>query len=80
MANLHKAEESKIIYTTGFMIEFCYDTILELIKFKGDRLFAFNIGGIYVCEKFKDQLQEIIPHVDLLFGNHEEFESLKIEL
>ena len=79
IANLHLAENARIIYTTGYFIE-CYESIQVLIEFKKDWLLAFNIGGVYVCETYWDQLKEIINHVDILFGNFEEFEALTLEM
>ena len=36
---------------------------------KGDRRFMMNLSAPFLCEFFKEPMMEIMPYVDILFGN-----------
>ena len=37
--------------------------------------FLFNISAGYVCQFYKDSVEQLLPYVDVVFGNDQEFEA-----
>ncbi|UYV80941.1 ADK [Cordylochernes scorpioides] len=45
-----------------------------------DKLFSMNLSAPFICQFFLTQLMEVLPYVDLLFGNDTEALTLSKEL
>lgn len=43
---------------------------------KHKKTFVFNLCGSYVCENHPNELAELLPYVDILFGYVEEYKTL----
>jgi len=70
-------EACKYIYVEGYFITHSFDTALQLAKFAKEhkKILIFNLCGSYVCETHPNELAEIIPYVDILFGYEEEYKT-----
>ncbi|CAL4136553.1 unnamed protein product, partial [Meganyctiphanes norvegica] len=70
-------QASKFIYVEGYFITHSFDTALQLARFAQEhkKIFIFNLCGSYVCESHPNELAEIIPYVDILFGYIEEYKT-----
>jgi hypothetical protein len=40
-----------------------------------DRVFCINLSAVYLTEMYKNELVQIMPYVDILFGNEQEAAS-----
>ena len=49
----------------------CYDAVLRLAQFsnQNDRLFCLNLSALFLTEFYKKEFLQILPYVDILFGN-----------
>lgn len=77
LKNWHWAEKAKFYYLSGHSLSVSPDSVLSIShqvhkdKF-APKIFAFNLGAPYVSEKFSAELLEILPVIDILFGNDAE--------
>ena len=49
------------------------ESIFRLAKFthNNNRTFIFNLSACFLADSFKDQIIELLPYVDILFGNND---------
>ncbi|XP_076060227.1 uncharacterized protein LOC143036576 isoform X2 [Oratosquilla oratoria] len=75
---LPSLEAAEYIYIEGYFITHSFETALEVAKFakKHNKTFMFNLCGSYVCEMYPDEVKELLPMVDVLFGYVEEYKTL----
>jgi len=64
-------ENSRLFYITGFFITTCFKTIMRIATFceQNDRLFCINLSALFLTEFYKKEFAQILPYVDILFGN-----------
>lgn len=45
--------------------------MLKVAKYASDnnKLFCLNLSAPFICQFFKDNLMQVMPYVDVLFGN-----------
>ena len=69
--NMYFVENSEIFYITGFFFSTCMDSVIRIAKFchDNDRLLCVNLSALFLTQFFKKELLQIIPYVDILFGN-----------
>ncbi|CAB03230.1 Adenosine kinase [Caenorhabditis elegans] len=67
-------EQAKYFYVTGFFITVCPPAILQLASHSAEfnKTFTLNLSAPFISQFFFDKLSEIIPLVDVLFGNEDE--------
>ncbi|KAI8620941.1 adenosine kinase [Chytriomyces sp. MP71] len=67
-------QNSRIIYTVGFMLKGSSDAVLKVARHATEtgKVFAFNLSAPFIPEVFKAELAEVIPHSSFLFGNESE--------
>ncbi|XP_047031942.1 adenosine kinase-like [Helicoverpa zea] len=70
-------EQAKLIYVSGFFLAVSPETVMILAKkaHEDGKVFAFNISAPFVLEFYKKPLEDILPYVDILFGNDVEMEG-----
>jgi len=75
--NRELMEKAHYFYTAGFPLTVCPDAMLEMAKFAAanDRIFSMNLSAPFLCTLFKDPMMQLLPYVDILFGNELEAES-----
>ncbi|CAI5448121.1 unnamed protein product [Caenorhabditis angaria] len=75
--NLKIIEQAKYFYVTGFFITVCPPAILQLAKHSNEfnKTFSLNLSAPFISQFFSEKLFEILPYVDVLFGNETEAEA-----
>ena len=65
--NLHLC----VCFCQGFPLTVCPDAMLEIGKHSADngKTFAMNLSAPFLCSVFKKPMLDLIPYVDILFGN-----------
>uniref|UniRef100_A0A183CEG6 DNA polymerase n=1 Tax=Globodera pallida TaxID=36090 RepID=A0A183CEG6_GLOPA len=75
-ANQSLIEQISNFYVEGYFLTVSLDSILCLATHAAasDRTkhFALNLSAEYICQFFGDQLEKVLPFVDILFGNEQE--------
>ncbi|KAJ8712057.1 hypothetical protein PYW07_004899 [Mythimna separata] len=64
-------QKAKLFYSSGFFLAVCPEAMLSLAKHALEKnyIFALNVSAPFVMEFYKKQLQDVLPYVDILFGN-----------
>ncbi|CAG8437426.1 1712_t:CDS:2 [Scutellospora calospora] len=70
-------ENIKFYYITGFFISSSQSSILKIAKHAAEtnKPFTFNLSAPFICQVFKEHLNEIVPYCDIIFGNDSEAEA-----
>ncbi|KAL1464484.1 hypothetical protein WDU94_004126, partial [Cyamophila willieti] len=70
-------QNAEFYYVSGFFLTVSPDTILEVAKvaLAKNRLFLTNLSAPFICEIFNKQQMQLMPYVDILFGNETEAAS-----
>ncbi|XP_056632462.1 adenosine kinase-like [Diorhabda sublineata] len=76
--NITLLQTAKYYYLGGFFLNVCLKTVTEVAKLaaKNNRQFLFNLSAPFICHLHKEVLFEIVPYIDVLFGNRSEIEAL----
>ncbi|KAK7507736.1 hypothetical protein BaRGS_00000701 [Batillaria attramentaria] len=67
-------ERAHVFYTVAFSLAVNPSVLMHLAhhsKVKG-KAFCFNLAAPFLCRKFKDEMDVLLPYVDILFGNSDE--------
>lgn len=72
--NWKLVEKAKVFYIAGFFLTVSLESILKVAKHaaENNKIFSLNLSAPFICEFFKDALMEVMPYVDILFGNETE--------
>lgn len=72
----------RILYVEGYFLSHSKTAVIEVAKHANSRgkTFAFNLSAQYICENHANDLKEIIPRVDILFGNEMEMKTLAVQI
>lgn len=64
-------QKAKLFYSSGFFLAVSPETTMTLAKysFEKNHIFALNVSAPFVMEFYKKQLEDVLPYVDILFGN-----------
>ncbi|PSN74837.1 Ribokinase-like protein [Corynespora cassiicola Philippines] len=67
-------ENAKFLYVGGYHLTVCVPAILALAEEAAskDKPFILNLSAPFIAQFFKDQLDEVLPYVDILIGNETE--------
>jgi adenosine kinase len=67
-------EHAQFFYISGFPLTVCPPAMLEVAKYASthNKTFVFNLSAPFLCTAFKDPMMEVMPYVDILFGNETE--------
>ncbi|KAF2247026.1 Ribokinase-like protein [Trematosphaeria pertusa] len=67
-------ENAKFLYVGGYHLTVCVPAILALAEEAAakDKLFILNLSAPFIPQFFKDQLDQVLPYVDILIGNETE--------
>ncbi|XP_049876153.1 uncharacterized protein LOC126373851 [Pectinophora gossypiella] len=70
-------ETAKFFYASGFFVAVSPESIMQLAQHAHDNghFFIMNLSAPFVAEFYKDQLEKLLPYVDVLFGNTVEWEG-----
>ncbi|KAM3862944.1 adenosine kinase-like [Diretmus argenteus] len=72
--NWKLVEKAKVYYIAGFFLTVSLESILKVAKHasENNKLFCLNLSAPFICQFFKDNLMQVMPYVDVLFGNETE--------
>uniref|UniRef100_A0A672JIG7 Adenosine kinase n=1 Tax=Salarias fasciatus TaxID=181472 RepID=A0A672JIG7_SALFA len=72
--NWKLVEKAKVYYIAGFFLTVSLESILKVAKHaaENNKLFCMNLSAPFICQFFKDNLMQVLPYVDVLFGNEME--------
>ncbi|KAL4641094.1 adenosine kinase-like isoform X1 [Arapaima gigas] len=64
-------EKAKIYYIAGFFLTVSPESILKVAKHASEhnKVFALNLSAPFINQFFKKPMMEVMPYVDVLFGN-----------
>ncbi|THD26247.1 Adenosine kinase A [Fasciola hepatica] len=70
-------EKARVYYIAGYAINSCYDGVLAIAQHASEngKLFCFNLSAPFLPTFFTEQIDSIMPFVDVLFCNSEEAEA-----
>jgi len=75
-ANWDLVEKADVVYSAGFFITACSEAMIEVAKHcaAAGKTYCMNISAPFLCEvpPFKAAITELLPMVDILFGNENE--------
>ncbi|KAL7641272.1 UNVERIFIED_CONTAM: hypothetical protein RMT77_008410 [Armadillidium vulgare] len=76
---LHSLGSPHVIYLEGYFITHSFDTTMKIASYcrENGKTFIFNLCGSYVCENYFDELLQILPFIDVIFGYIEEYKTLQ---
>ncbi|KAG8943341.1 adenosine kinase, partial [Tulasnella sp. 408] len=68
---------AKFYYVGGFFLTHGTESALEIAQKASNagKVFALNLSAPFIPQFFKVQLEQVLPYVDILFGNESEAES-----
>lgn len=60
-----------LLVPQGFFLTVSLESILKVAKHasENNKLFCLNLSAPFICQFFKDNLMQVMPYVDVLFGN-----------
>lgn len=72
--NWKLVEKATVYYIAGFFLTVSVESILKVAKHASEKnkLFTLNLSAPFICQFFKDALMQVMPYVDVLFGNETE--------
>ncbi|TRY49721.1 Adenosine kinase/Carbohydrate kinase PfkB [Cryptosporidium tyzzeri] len=77
----HALKTANIFATSGFFVEVCFQAILKSAQYihqfrSNECSFVFGLSATYIPEKYMNELFQLLPMIDYIIGNQEEFVSL----
>ncbi|XP_056148413.1 adenosine kinase-like [Lampris incognitus] len=72
--NWKLVEKAKVYYIAGFFLTVSLESILKVAKHasENNKLFCLNLSAPFICQHFMKNLMQVMPYVDVLFGNETE--------
>lgn len=72
--NFKYLENAEYFYISGFFLTVSPSSILTVAKkaMERNKLFMMNLSAPFISQFFKDPLMEVMPYIDILFGNEAE--------
>ncbi|KAK7930786.1 hypothetical protein WMY93_007181 [Mugilogobius chulae] len=72
--NWKLVETAKVYYIAGFFLTVSVESILKVAKHasENNKMFCLNLSAPFISQFFKDNLMQVMPYVDVLFGNETE--------
>ncbi|KAK9738626.1 pfkB family carbohydrate kinase [Popillia japonica] len=69
---------AKYYYLSAFFLRISYDIIKKICEHSNmeKKVLIFNIGAPFLCNHYSHEFKEILPYVNVLIGNEEEFIQL----
>lgn len=72
--NWKLVEKAKVYYIAGFFLTVSPPSVLKVASQASEKnkLFGLNLSAPFISQFFKDPLMQVLPYVDILFGNETE--------
>eukprot|EP01138_Halocafeteria_seosinensis_P013588 gb/GECG01013877.1/.p1 GENE.gb/GECG01013877.1/~~gb/GECG01013877.1/.p1 ORF type:complete len:344 (+),score=49.87 gb/GECG01013877.1/:1-1032(+) len=70
-------KKAQVIYTAGFFLTVSPDTMVEAGKLcaEHNKTFMMNLSAPFLCSVFKEQMHQVLPYADVVFGNESEAQA-----
>jgi len=70
-------DDCSVLYATGFFVTHSTDSLLALGEYANTnkKTFLLNLAAPFVSEFFKEQLNKVMMHADVIFGNEHEAQA-----
>uniref|UniRef100_A0A8C6U6R0 Adenosine kinase n=1 Tax=Neogobius melanostomus TaxID=47308 RepID=A0A8C6U6R0_9GOBI len=80
--NWKLVEKANVYYIAGFFLTVSLESILKVAKHasENNKLFCLNLSAPFISQFFKDNLMQVLPYVDVLFGNETEAAAFAKEM
>lgn len=67
-------ESARLYYSAGFALTVSVDALLQVARHcaEHNKVYAFNLSAPFLCQFFKDQMAQVMPYMDIVFGNESE--------
>lgn len=67
----HRSRSAVSVCLQGFFLTVSVESILKVAKHASEtnKLFCLNLSAPFISQFFKDNLMQVMPYVDVLFGN-----------
>jgi len=77
-SNFSFVEKAKFYYISGFFLTVSPDSALRVAEYAStqNRPFCFNLSAPFISQFFTDRVNNILPYVNILFGNEAEAKAL----
>ncbi|EDL86264.1 adenosine kinase, isoform CRA_c [Rattus norvegicus] len=64
-------EKARVYYIAGFFLTVSPESVLKVARYaaENNRTFTLNLSAPFISQFFKEALMEVMPYVDILFGN-----------
>jgi len=76
--NWDVVEKAKIYYSAGFFITVSVPSMLKVAQHASefaDKKFCLNLSAPFICQFFKDPLNQVLEYADIVVGNETEAEA-----
>ena len=76
--NWEVVEKAKVYYSAGFFITVSPDSMLKVAKHASQHVqkrFCVNLSAPFICQFFKDPLNQVLEYADIVFGNESEADA-----
>lgn len=70
-------EGAALYYSSGFPLTVCVPALLDIAQHAAaqNKPYCFNLSAPFLVQFFKDQMMQILPYADILFGNETEAQT-----
>lgn len=67
-------EKARVYYIAGFFLTVSPESVLKVARYaaENNRVFTLNLSAPFISQFFKEALMDVMPYVDILFGNETE--------
>jgi len=67
-------EKAQLFYATGYFLTVSPDTLVHLGEHavKTNKPFLFNLAAPFVIQFFSEQMNKVLPYIDIIFSNEDE--------
>lgn len=74
----HVVRKASVLYVAGFTLKSAFEAVLQLAQHaqQAHKTFCLNLSAEYIASSQVDKLKQVLPLVDILFGNEGELLAL----
>ena len=72
--NWSLVENAKVYFVAGFFLTVSVESALKVAKHASEqnKIFMMSIAAPFICDFFNTQLEQMLPYIDIFFGNEHE--------
>ncbi|KAF5284365.1 hypothetical protein FQR65_LT13582 [Abscondita terminalis] len=69
-------KNGRCVYIPGFFLSVSLECVLTISQHTDKKIFAFNLSAPFIVELYAREIYQLLPNVDILFGNEAEARAL----